>query len=332
MTALERGPHATGRAAPEPDAALEYDQAPCGYLTTTPEGVVVKVNATFCAWLGTEADRLLGRRFADLLTVGSRILAETHFTPLLRMQGTARDVALDVVRADRSRSPVLLNASVHNTPEGRPHLVRMAVFDATERRAYERDLVRTRDQQEVELQARAQQAARATATVSQIIDAATDTLLATDPELVVTHFNRGAQRLLGHPAEEVVGRSMTGFPVPDEVLRHAEALGVSPDLATLVPALVRHGAPRDWAVGARDGEHRALSLSFTEIRDGQRLLGYLCAGEDVSVRLRTEAAQAAALRSEVESVARLEEADRVKDEVVSTISHELRTPISSIRG
>ena len=189
------------------------------------------------------------------------------------------------------------------------------------------------DEQEVELKARAEQAASATATVSQIIDAATSTLLvATDPDFVVTHFNRGAQELLGFSAEEVIGKSTVGFYDASEALRHAEALGATPELPSLVPALVRYGVPTDWALTTRSGEQKTLSLSFTEICDDHRLLGYLCAGEDVSIRLRTQAAQAEALRRELESVARLEEADRMKDEVVSTISHELRTPIAAIKG
>jgi PAS domain S-box-containing protein len=330
---LQQGSDAFRGAAIEDDPALEYEHAPCGYLSTTPEGRIVKVNATFCTWLGMEPDQLLGRKLVELLTVGGRIFHETHYAPMLRMQGAVQDVAFDVVRADRSRLPVLMNASVARSADGQPHLVRVAVFDATGRRAYERELIRTRNEQEVELEARAQQAASATATVSQILDAATDTVLvATSLDFVVTHFNRGAQQMLGYEAEEVVGRSTIGFRAPEEVRRHAEALVVPAELASLVPALVRHGAPRDWTLVTRSGERRTMSLSFTEIRDDHRLLGYLCAGEDVSIRLRTEAAQAAALHRELESVARLEDADRMKDEVVSTISHELRTPIASICG
>jgi len=315
------------------DPALLVDQAPCGYLSTTPDGRIVKVNVTLCTWLGVEAQNLLGRHLVELLTAGGRIYFETHYAPLLRMQGFVREIALDVLRGNGDRLPVLLNATLVRSPDGNPHLVRVAVFDATERRSYERELVRIRDEQEAELRVRAEQAASATATVSQIIDAATSTLLvATDPAFMVTHFNRGAQQLLGYTAEEALGKPSAWFHDPEEAVRHSEALGVSPELSTLVPALVRHGEPMDWTLTTRSGEPRVMSLSFTEIRNDDRVVGYLCAGEDVSDRLRTEAAQAEALRRELESVARLEEADRMKDEVVSTISHELRTPIASITG
>lgn len=317
----------------EDDPALLIDQAPCGYLSTTPDGRIVKVNVTLCRWLGVEAENLLGRNLVELLTAGGRIYYETHCAPMLRMQGFVREIAIDVLRVDGDRLPVLLNATLVRSPEGDPRLVRVAVFDATERRAYERELVRRRDEQEAELRARAEQAASATATVSQIIDAATSTLLvATDPNFIVTHFNRGAQQLLGYTAEEALGRPSAWLHDPGEAVRHAEALGASPDLSSLVPALIRHGEPMDWTLTTRSGEPKIMSLSFTEIRDDDRLVGYLCAGEDVSDRLRTEAAQAEALRRELESVARLEEADRMKDELVSTISHELRTPIASITG
>ena len=317
----------------EDDPALLVDQAPCGYMSTTMDGRIVKANVTMCTWLGVEAESLLGRHLVELLTAGGRIYYETHYAPMLRMQGFVREIAIDFLRVSGESFPGLLNATLVRSPDGDPHLVRVAVFDATERRSYERELVRTRDEQEAELKVRTEQAASATATVSQIIDAATGTLLvATDPDFIVTHFNRGAQQLLGYTAEEALGKPSAWFHDPDEAVRHSEALGVAPELSTLVPALVAYGEPTDWTLPTRSGERKIMSLSFTEIRDGHRLVGYLCAGEDVSNRLRTEAAQVEALRRELESVARLEEADRMKEEVISTISHELRTPIASITG
>ncbi|MFW5468696.1 PP2C family protein-serine/threonine phosphatase [Knoellia sp. CPCC 206435] len=138
------------------DPALLYEQAPCGYVSTSGDGRIVKVNATLCTWLGREAGDLLGRRFPELLSPGSRIYHETHFGPMLRMQGFVREIAADMLRHDGSRLPVLLNASWAQAPDSSADLVRMAIFDATERRSYERELVGARDAaREAELRAEA---------------------------------------------------------------------------------------------------------------------------------------------------------------------------------
>ena len=197
-----------------------------------------------------------------------------------------------------------------------------------------RDLLLDRlDEQETRLLQTTEQAGRATATVSGILDAATTTIIiATDPDLRITHFNHGAQELLGYAEDEVLGRSPTIFHTEEELARQAAQLHTEPDLASLVAAQLATGEHRDWAYTTRAGDTVMVSLSVTEIHVDDRLVGYLGAGEDVTRRLRAERALAAALRLEQSSVARLEEASRVKDELVSTISHELRTPITSIQG
>lgn len=131
------------------DAEKLYDRAPCGYLSTTPDGLILKVNATFLTLTGYERTDLVGRRtFADLLTGGGRIYHETHYAPLLRMGGTVRGIALDVVRPDRTRLAVLVNAALEVDDAGVPVIVRIAVFDATERRDYERELLRAKQRAE----------------------------------------------------------------------------------------------------------------------------------------------------------------------------------------
>jgi phosphoserine phosphatase RsbU/P len=126
----------------EDDPQRLYDLAPCGYLSTTPDGVIVKVNRTFLTMCGYDAEELLRRRrFDELLSIGGRIYHETHFAPMLRMQGAAREIALDLACADGTRRAVLVNAVVDTDEEGTPAAVRIAVFDATHRRAYEQELL-----------------------------------------------------------------------------------------------------------------------------------------------------------------------------------------------
>ncbi|HUR22580.1 MAG TPA: PAS domain-containing protein, partial [Acidimicrobiales bacterium] len=93
----------------EDDPAELYDNAPCGYLSTRPDGTIAKVNATLLTWTGYERERLLGRRFQDLLPAGDRIFYETHFAPLLRMQGHVREIAVQLLCNDGRRLPVLVN-------------------------------------------------------------------------------------------------------------------------------------------------------------------------------------------------------------------------------
>ncbi|MDQ1726062.1 MAG: phosphoserine phosphatase RsbU/P [Frankiaceae bacterium] len=123
------------------EAEALFDRAPCGYLATTPDGVIVTVNEALLALTGYDRAALLGRRFVELLTGGGRIYHETHYAPLLRMHGTARGIALDLVRADGERVPVLVNSVLETDAHGRAVGTRTAIFDATERRAYERELL-----------------------------------------------------------------------------------------------------------------------------------------------------------------------------------------------
>ncbi|GAA2426703.1 PP2C family protein-serine/threonine phosphatase [Streptomyces macrosporus] len=128
-----------------------YENAPCGYLSTLMDGTIAKVNTTLLTWLGRTREELVGRRsFADLLTVGGRLYHETHFAPLLHMQGHIGGIALEMRTADGGRLPVLVTSRVKHSPDGRPLLIRTTVFDARDRRSYERELLRARREAERE--------------------------------------------------------------------------------------------------------------------------------------------------------------------------------------
>jgi sigma-B regulation protein RsbU (phosphoserine phosphatase) len=137
-------PNGEGRyEVPFPEDPLTlYEKAPCGYLSTTPDGMIIRVNQTFLAWTGYREEELVGRRtFASLLTAGGRIYHDTHYAPMLRLQDAVREIAVDVQRADRSRLPVLVNAALERDEQGLPRVVRVVLLDARERRQYENELL-----------------------------------------------------------------------------------------------------------------------------------------------------------------------------------------------
>ncbi len=177
-------------------------------------------------------------------------------------------------------------------------------------------------------------ASRAATTVARLLDSATHTLfIATDERGLITHYNTGAQRALGYSESEVLGNSPAMFHTDDEVLRQAAHFGVSPDYRSVLLAQAARGDRRDWALRRKDGSGRMASLSISAVTDASGgVVGHITAGEDITERLRAEAALTTALTREHSSVVRLQEVDHVKQELVSNVSHELRTPITSISG
>lgn len=128
---------------PSEDLADLYENAPCGYLSLSPAGRIVKANATLAVWLGRRAEDLLGSRLHDLMSVPSKIFFETHVSPLLRMQGYLHEVALDLI-AEGDRLPILANASERRDKDGKLLFTRITIFQATERRRHERELLAQR--------------------------------------------------------------------------------------------------------------------------------------------------------------------------------------------
>ncbi|MEU0435956.1 SpoIIE family protein phosphatase [Streptomyces sp. NPDC006290] len=128
------------------DSAEElYEQAPCGYLSTLMDGTIAKINTTLLEWLGLSRRQVVGRmRFTDLLTVGGKLYHETHFAPLLQMNGEVSGIALDIKTTAGQRLPVLVTSKVKTGDDGGPMLVRTTIFDARDRRAYETELLRGR--------------------------------------------------------------------------------------------------------------------------------------------------------------------------------------------
>ena len=168
-------PHAEQRAAAllEDSAEDLYEHAPCGYLSCYPDGRIARVNQTFLTWTGYTREELLGgRRFVDLLTAGGRIYHETHYAPLLRMQGSVRAIAVEVSRADGTRMPVLINSDLRTDADGHPLAVRTTVFDATDRKKYETELLDARRRAERAV-ARLQVVDRVVADLAAVSDVAT---------------------------------------------------------------------------------------------------------------------------------------------------------------
>ena len=120
-----------------------WEDAPCGLLIAATDGTVLRANATLSRWLGYDLPELIGhKRFPDLMPIGARVFLQTHWTPLLQMQGSVSEVQLDLLHKDGHRVPMMLSA-IRRQRNGAMQ-DEIALLRATDRKLFERELIAAR--------------------------------------------------------------------------------------------------------------------------------------------------------------------------------------------
>jgi PAS domain S-box-containing protein len=147
--------------------------------------------------------------------------------------------------------------------------------------------------------------------LAALVESSDDIIASKDLDGVITSWNRGAERVLGYSAEEVVGR-------------HVSML-MPPELVEDMPRIldrIRRGEKVDHYETRRvrkDGSVIDVSLTVSPIRNGEgEVIGASKVGRDITREKLVEAER--------------READRRKDEFLAMLAHELRNPLSAISG
>jgi diguanylate cyclase (GGDEF)-like protein/PAS domain S-box-containing protein len=135
--------------------------------------------------------------------------------------------------------------------------------------------------------------------MASVLSSASYSIIAIDPQGLITVFNRGAETLLGYSADEMVGKqSPVLIHDPAEVAAYAELLTrqlgvpVAPGLDAFIASTRATGEPdeREWTYIRKDGTRLPVLLSITAIRDPQGgIAGYLGIATSIEERKRAEA-------------------------------------------
>jgi PAS domain S-box-containing protein len=169
---------------------------------------------------------------------------------------------------------------------------------------------------------------------SAILNSPNFSIIATDEKGIIQLFNVGAERMLGYLAAEVVNKiNPSDIHDPQEVMARAEALSLELG-TTITPGFeaLAFKASRgiddtyDLTYICKDGSRFPAIVSITALRDDyNEIIGYLLIGADNSVRKQVE-------DELIHAKAAAEQANLAKSEFLSSMSHELRSPLNAILG
>ncbi len=156
---------------------------------------------------------------------------------------------------------------------------------------------------------------------ASILENVNDAVIATDPELHLTSWNRAAEDMYGWRTEDVLGRPM------HDVLRSEL---VDADLTEDMLNLAETGQWRGQLIQYhRSGKPLYIEAKGMPLQDGRGVIqGYVTVNRDVTERRRAEELARAAAAAEASA----DHANRAKSEFLSRMSHELRTPLNAILG
>lgn len=142
-----------------------------------------------------------------------------------------------------------------------------------------------------------------------ILESVGDGIYGIDPHGTVTFINQTAAAALGYTPEQLTGHDM------HEIVRHSSSDGTTYSRTTSpIFEAMRRSEPvrmRGELFWRKDGSSMPVEYSASPILEHGETRGVVVAFQDVAERLRLE---------------------RMKDEFISTVSHELKTPLASLRA
>ena len=190
-----------------------FDQVATPQALLDLEARFVAVNDAACALLGRRRERLLGLDATTLVTPVDHAVTAAHLSELREGGRDSVTYEVTVERSDGTTVPLLIDASLVRDRDGTPREI--AVFA--------RDLSEVREAQR---RVEAQQAF-----FTALYRSAGDVVVVTDRDNRLTYVSPSLTRVLGYPAERVLGKIGRMFLDPDDTeasRRHFAALLETP--------------------------------------------------------------------------------------------------------
>ncbi|HZH01084.1 MAG TPA: ATP-binding protein [Flavisolibacter sp.] len=123
--------------------------APCLYFSCKDDGIIMQVNEKCCQKLGYTQEELVGKHTNTIFTIPTRIFQQTHFFPLLKIQGSAEEIFINLQTKEGTDLPVLINAD-RRIIDNEAHNIYVGIV-VNNRKKFEEELIAARKTAETAL-------------------------------------------------------------------------------------------------------------------------------------------------------------------------------------
>ncbi len=255
------------------------DHSPIGLAEVALDGRFSTVNPALYTMLGYTEDELLSKTFQDITHPDDLALDLANLKELLDGKCDTYRMEKRYFKKSGQVLYIQLDVALLRSPSGEPLNFISQIQDITARVNAEAVLAQANSLREA------------------IMDAAPYSIIATDPQGLITSINPAAERMLWYSREELVGKK-----TPEIIHDQGEVISRAQELSAKYNQKIEPGfevfvhesraglvSEHEWTYVRKDGSRFQVQLAVTALRDAdQTIIGFLGIAHDITQRKRRE--------------------------------------------